>query len=88
MYTKGFPGVSDGEESACNAGDLGMIPVLGGSPGERNGKPLQYSYLENPMDREPGELQSMGLQRVRHNWATNIHTHKFKKAWFKENFQN
>ena len=64
MYTKGFPGVSDGEESACNA-DLGLIPGLGGSPGERNGKPLQYSCQENPMDREPGELQSMGLQRVR-----------------------
>ena len=39
-----------------NAGDLGLIPGLGGGSGERNGKPLQYSYLENPMDRESGGL--------------------------------
>ena len=36
--------------SVCNAGDLGSIPGLGRSPGEGNGNPLQYSYLENPMD--------------------------------------
>ena len=46
----GFPGGSAGEESACNAGDLGSIPGLGRFPGERNGYPLQYSGLENPMD--------------------------------------
>ena len=46
----GFPGGSDGKESACNAGDLGSISVLGRSPGEGNGTPLQYSCLENPMD--------------------------------------
>ena len=46
----GFPGVSDGKESAYNAGDLGSIPGLGRSPGEGNGIPLQYSCLENPMD--------------------------------------
>ena len=46
-----FPGGSDDEESACNAGDLGSIPELGRSPGEGNGYPLHYSYLENPMDR-------------------------------------
>ena len=44
----GFPGGSDGKESACNAGDLGSIPGLGRSPGGGNGKPLQYSCLENP----------------------------------------
>ena len=49
----GFPGGSDGKESACNAGDLGLIPRLGRSPGEGNGNPLQYSCLENPMDRGP-----------------------------------
>ena len=42
---------SDGKASVCNAGDLGSIPGLGRSPGEGNGSPLQYSYLENPMDR-------------------------------------
>ena len=46
-----FPGDSDGKESACNAGDLGLIPGLGRSFGEGNGNPLQYSCLENPMDR-------------------------------------
>ena len=44
---KDFPGGSDGEESACNAGDLGSIPGLGRSPGEGNGNPLQYSCLNN-----------------------------------------
>ena len=48
---KGFPGGSDSKESASNAGDLGLIPGLGRSPGKRNGNPLQYSCLENPMDR-------------------------------------
>ena len=43
----GFPGGSNGKESACNAGDLGSIPGLGTSPGEGNGYPFQYSGLEN-----------------------------------------
>ena len=47
----GFPGGSDGKESARNAGDLGSIPGLERSLGEENGNPLQYSCLENPMDR-------------------------------------
>ena len=46
-----FPGASDSKDSACNAGDLGSLPGLGRSPGEGNGNPLQYSCLENPMDR-------------------------------------
>ena len=46
-----FPGGSDGKESACNAGDLGSIPGSGRSPGEGTGYPLQYSGLENSMDR-------------------------------------
>ena len=49
--SQGFPGGSDGKESACNAGDPSLIPGLGRSPGERNGNPLQYSCLENSMDR-------------------------------------
>ena len=47
----GFPSGSDGKESAYNAGDLGSIPGLGRSPREGNGNPLQYSRLENSMDR-------------------------------------
>jgi len=46
-----FPHSSVGKDSACSAGDLGSIPGLGRSPGEGNGNPLQYSFLENPMDR-------------------------------------
>ena len=46
----GFPGGSEDKASACNAGDPGSIPGLGGSPGEGNGNPFQYSCLENPMD--------------------------------------
>ena len=47
----GFPGGSDGKESVCNVGDPGLIPELGRSLEEWNGYPLQYSCLENPMDR-------------------------------------
>ena len=49
MYL-GFPGGSAGKESAHNAGDLGLIPGLGRSPGEGKGYPLQYSGLENSTD--------------------------------------
>ena len=48
----GFPSASDGKASVCNAGDPGSIPGLGRSPREGNGSPVQYSCLENPMDRE------------------------------------
>ena len=47
----GLPWWLSGKESACNAGDLGLIPGLGGSPGKGNGNLIQYSCLENPMDR-------------------------------------
>ena len=58
----GFPDGSDGKESACNAGDLGSILGSGRSPGEGNGNPLQYSCLENPMDRGPWQAISIGSQ--------------------------
>ena len=47
----GFPGSPDGKESACNVGDLGLIPGLGRSPGGGHSNPLQYSCVKNPMDR-------------------------------------
>ena len=50
MLHYNFPGVSDGKASSYNAGDPGLIPWSGRSPGEGNGNPLQYSCLENPMD--------------------------------------
>ena len=57
---QGFPGGSDGEESASNVGDLGLIPGLGRSPGEENGNSPQYSCLESSMDRGTWWLQSRG----------------------------
>ena len=55
----------------ANAGvrDAGSIPGSGRSPGGGHGNPLQYSYLENPMDREPGRLQPIGSQRIGHSWS-------------------
>ena len=63
----GFPSGSDGKEFACNEGDLGSIPRLGRSPGE--GKATHSSILawDIPWTKEPGRLQSMGSQRVRHD---------------------
>ena len=51
MLARGFPGGSEVKASVCNVGDRGSIPGSGRSPGEGNGNPLQYSCLENPMDR-------------------------------------
>ena len=67
--TKHEPRGSDGKESACNAGDLGLIRGSGRSPGEGNGCKLQFPCLENSMDRRVTAygLQSMRLQRVGHN---------------------
>jgi len=48
----GFPGSSDGKESFCNAGYLGLIPWWGRSPGGGHGSPLQYSCLENPQGQK------------------------------------
>ena len=64
MFLK-IPGDLDGKESACNA-DLGSIPELGRFPGEENGNPLQYSCLENAMDRGDKRATEMGLQKVGH----------------------
>ena len=57
-------GGSDGKASAYNAGDLGLIPGLGRSPGEGNGNPLQHSCLENPMDGRAWWATVMGSQTV------------------------
>ena len=55
--------------NAGDANDSGSIPGSGRSLGVGSGKPFQYSYLENLMDKKPGRLQSMGPQRVRHQRA-------------------
>ena len=67
---RGFPHSSVGKESACNAGDLGSIPGLGRSPEEGNGNALQYSCLENPMDRGALQATVHRVARVRHDLAT------------------
>ena len=67
----GFPGSSEGKESACNAGDLGLIPGSGRSPGGGNGNPLQYSCLENSMDRGAWQATVHGVVKSWHNYATN-----------------
>ena len=65
----GFPGGSDGKESAHSAGDLGSIPGLGRSPGEGSGNALQYSCLENPMDRGAWQAIVLGVAGVRHDFV-------------------
>ena len=71
-WTESYPGGSDGKKSACNAGDLGLIPGSGRSPGEGNGNPLQYSCLENSMDRGFWQAAVQGSQRIEHKWTTKL----------------
>ena len=61
----GFPGGSDGKESACNVGDLSLIPGSGRSPGEGNGYPFQYSCLENSTDRGVWQATVYGVAKSR-----------------------
>ena len=69
----GFPGGSDGKESACIVRDLGSIPGSGASPGEGNGNPLQHSRLENSMDRRAWKATVHGVAK---NWTrlSELHT--------------
>ena len=62
----GFHGGSDSKESACSTGDLGSVPVSGGSPGEGNGNPFRYSCLENSMNR--GAWQAT-VHKVANSWT-------------------
>ena len=66
----GFPHSSVSKESTCNAGEAGLIPGSGRSPGEGNGNPLQYSCLENPMDRRVWQATVHEVARVRHDLMT------------------
>ena len=70
------PGSSDseGKESDCSAGSLGLIPGSGRTPGEGNGYPLQYSCLQNSMDGGAWQATVLGSKRVRHDWVTNTFT--------------
>ena len=64
---RGFPDGSDSKESACNARELGLIPGLRRSTGEENGYPLQYSCLENSMDRGTWRATDHGVAESRHD---------------------
>ena len=64
---QGFPCGSAGKESACNAGDLGLIPGLGRSPGEGNGLPIPVFLPENSMNRGAWQSTLHGVTKVRHN---------------------
>ena len=66
----GFSHSSVGKESACSAGDVMSIPGSGRSPGEGNGNPLQYSCLQNLMDRGAWEATAHGVTRVGHDLVT------------------
>ena len=70
----GFPDGSAGKESTCNVGDLSLIPGLGRSPGERNSYPLQYSGLENSVDRGAWQTTVQGVAKSR-TWLSNLHRH-------------
>ena len=87
--SSGFPGGSDDKESACNAGDPVSILGLGRSSGKGNSYPLQYSCLENSMDRGAWWATVHWIQRVEHDWPTNtghsseilFHFNSRKKSW-------
>ena len=75
----GFPGGSDSEESACNAGDLGSVPGFGGSPGGGHGNPLQYSCLENPhRQRSLAGYSPWDCKRTGHDLVTKTVTYLFR----------
>ena len=73
-YRWGFPSGSNGKEPACNVGDLGSIPEWGRSPGEGHDNPLQYSCLENPMDRGTWQATIHGAAKSQ-TQLSNIHSH-------------
>ena len=69
-----------GKKSACIAGAVSSIPGSGRSPGEESGNALQFSYVENPMDRGDWQAIVQGSQRVRHDWSnlawtSHLHSH-------------
>ena len=77
----GFPGGSDGKESACDAGDLGSIPGLGRSSGGGHGNPFQYSCLEKFMDREAwrAAVHKVVQGRTQLKWLSNSCIPKYNK---------
>ena len=77
MSSLSFPGGSVGKETACSARDPGLIPGTGRSPGGEHGNLLQYSCLENPVDRGAWRATIQRSHRVRHDWSNLAHMHVF-----------
>ena len=75
-YKRGFPIGSDSKESACNVRDPGSVPGWGGSSGEGSGYPLQYSCLENAMDRGGQLATVLGIPKNQ-TWLSSWHTHTY-----------
>ena len=73
-----YTGGSEGKASACNAADPSSIPGLGRSPGEGNGNPLQYSCLENPMDRGAWRATVHGVTKSWTQLSDFTHTHIYR----------
>ena len=78
----GFPGGSDSKQSACNVGDLGLIPGLGRSPGKGNSYPLQYCGLENSMDRGTWWATVHGVTKSQ-TQLSDFHFHTIRKFFKK-----
>ena len=85
----GFPGGSDGKESACNAGDPGSVLGSGQSPGEGNGTPLQYSCLENSVDREAWQATVHGIVKSQTR-LSDLYSHRWMelKLWSRAVFRS
>ena len=79
-----FPGGSAGKESTCNAGDLGLIPGLGRSPGEGKGYPLQYSGLENSMNHTVSHKESDTTERLSHRSQKDLVFALREDSWWKK----
>ena len=75
IFMLAYTGGSEDKASACNAADPGSIPGLGRSPAEGNGNPLQYSCLENPMDRGAWRATVHGVTKSRTQLSDFTHTH-------------
>ena len=71
---EGFPDGASGKESACKAGDIGLILGTGRSPGEGNSNPLQYSWVGNPMDRGAWQATVSGVTESQTQLSTDSHT--------------
>ena len=88
LKNRGFPSSSDGKPSACNMGDHGSIPRLGRSPGEGNSNPLQYSCLENSMDRGAWWATVHGVAKSQTQLSdSHTHTHTHTHTEHKRNME-